>query len=82
MGNYSILAHGFLVFIQYPPLPKGRFFLAAGAICLIFRNSPLLAFAFGPNIGGLVWVSYDFIRLLVASYGVVAPHCFPSFGFI
>ena len=41
--------------------------LHAGSICLIFPNSLVFAFAFGPNVGGLVFVSYDFIRLLVTS---------------
>jgi hypothetical protein len=62
MGNYSILAHGFLVFNQSSHVPKGRFFLPAGKISFIFRNAPLLAFAVGPDLRGLVLVSHAFIN--------------------
>ena len=57
----------FLCSLNALPGRKGVFFCLRGAICLIFPNSLLFAFAFGPHVGGLVLVSYDFIRLLVIS---------------
>ncbi len=62
MENYNSLAHGFLLLNQSSHVPKGRFFLPAGEISFIFRNAPLLAFAVGPDLRGLVWVSHAFIN--------------------